>query len=697
MLVVWILAWVAHALATSPGTLFDANINHPAPLQLTGSDHFLSYQLLFGPLWSITDNPVLATNLLIALTYPIAGTLMYQLLRKQEVRSALAWVAGLVFALGPLRVPPSVVVLQVCGAWLPLVALSVRRVRRRPGPGAAAMCALALIASFFSSYYMAVMALVTAGTWAIFELRRLGRERWSFVGWAALSATVALTCLVLFTGPYLFRAASVSPGRPPALSVIMSLFVLQSGFFGLPLLVVSPVVGLLAFTQQSSRLRSVALVGLALWLIGTSVALFGGPLMEFGLPSLSRFFRASDRFLVVAGFGATVTAAAGLEALSRQLPSRVAAVLIAAVAVGVVLMREPALANRPTWQVRAVGNRRLYATIGDTITQMGGGALLELPLRGQPDPQRHTLSASLVREAMIGSIYHWLPLLTGFTGYQPPHYRLLLAMIVRLPDPEAFATLVDMTHVRWVLLRAPADWMSPDDRERILRGLTASHDVEPIWSAEGWTLLLVRRTPRHPEWFAAIAAGTRLDATVLGTPLQPLRPGDAVGVVESAHELPTVRPRARFALPLVVRNAGRATWPVVAPAKLSLGGFEGLGPTSTGYTVELVAHWHAVPGGPPPRQRPSRITLARDIPAGETLRAAAFLSAPTQPGAYLLEVRPRQVRGTPFRGTGNVPSRVIVTVGDPSRVQGEISSDRPQLGALLEIERQHDHPFCATT
>jgi hypothetical protein len=40
-----ILAWVAHALPTRPGALFDMPINYPAPLQLTGSEHFLSTQL----------------------------------------------------------------------------------------------------------------------------------------------------------------------------------------------------------------------------------------------------------------------------------------------------------------------------------------------------------------------------------------------------------------------------------------------------------------------------------------------------------------------------------------------------------------------------------------------------------------------------------------------------------------------------
>ena len=72
-LIVWILSWVAHALGHAPTTLLEANINHPAPAQLTGSDYFLSSQLLFAPLEIATGNAVLATNLTALATYCLAG------------------------------------------------------------------------------------------------------------------------------------------------------------------------------------------------------------------------------------------------------------------------------------------------------------------------------------------------------------------------------------------------------------------------------------------------------------------------------------------------------------------------------------------------------------------------------------------------------------------------------------------------
>ena len=61
-LVPWILGWVGHALATDPRHFLDANINYPAPGQLTGIEHFLSSQLLFAPVFWTTGNAVLAAN-----------------------------------------------------------------------------------------------------------------------------------------------------------------------------------------------------------------------------------------------------------------------------------------------------------------------------------------------------------------------------------------------------------------------------------------------------------------------------------------------------------------------------------------------------------------------------------------------------------------------------------------------------------
>src|SRR5213593_3250936 len=67
----WVLAWVAHALVTPGAHLFDANVSYPAPAQLTGTEHLLSSQLLFAPVFWATQNALLAANAVVLVSYPL--------------------------------------------------------------------------------------------------------------------------------------------------------------------------------------------------------------------------------------------------------------------------------------------------------------------------------------------------------------------------------------------------------------------------------------------------------------------------------------------------------------------------------------------------------------------------------------------------------------------------------------------------
>src|SRR5262245_4225116 len=95
---VWQLAWVAHAMATDPWRVLDANIHHPAPAQLTSSEHLASTQLIAVPAVWLTGNPVLVANLVVLASYPLAALAMYGLLVALGCGAAVAWVGGLVFA-----------------------------------------------------------------------------------------------------------------------------------------------------------------------------------------------------------------------------------------------------------------------------------------------------------------------------------------------------------------------------------------------------------------------------------------------------------------------------------------------------------------------------------------------------------------------------------------------------------------------
>src|SRR5215216_6356728 len=62
---IWRLTWIAHALASSPGQLFDANIFYPATETLAYSDATLLEGLIAAPFLWLQVSPVLVYNMLL--------------------------------------------------------------------------------------------------------------------------------------------------------------------------------------------------------------------------------------------------------------------------------------------------------------------------------------------------------------------------------------------------------------------------------------------------------------------------------------------------------------------------------------------------------------------------------------------------------------------------------------------------------
>src|SRR5262245_34247108 len=68
-LVAWVLGWVGSALTAAPGALFDAPVSYPAPAQLAGTEHFLSSQIVFLPVYGLTGNALLGANVVALASY----------------------------------------------------------------------------------------------------------------------------------------------------------------------------------------------------------------------------------------------------------------------------------------------------------------------------------------------------------------------------------------------------------------------------------------------------------------------------------------------------------------------------------------------------------------------------------------------------------------------------------------------------
>jgi hypothetical protein len=383
-LLVWILAWVSHALVTAPARLFDANIAYPAPAQLASAEHMLSSQLLFLPLYQLTGNALLALNVLVLLSYPLAAVAMQRLCLRLGLSAAPAWMAGLLYALGPLRVAGNLHIAQYFNFYLPLIAVAVMRLREQPTAARAVALGIAFLLALFSSYYLAVMACVVAAAWALSELRRPGTGQRRFAALATVALVVPLGALALVSLPYLARPEAGTftlnaypgdemmytefayvPGLVDLLRFIFPsgvwyaspemlqdpafwgrvalgiLVVFVRGWFGAVPLVLAAL-GLLALRSASPGARRAARWGVVLTVLATLLML--GPMQvvmgrSISLPfawiltTPARVFRFPFRFIVVAGFGTALLGAAALEGARRRLGDGVGWALAASAAV----------------------------------------------------------------------------------------------------------------------------------------------------------------------------------------------------------------------------------------------------------------------------------------------------------------------------------------------------------------------------
>jgi len=671
-LIVWILSWVEHALRDASATLFDANINFPAPNQLTGSDYFLSSQLLFAPLLWLTGNAVLAVNLTALATYWLAAFCCDRLLRVLGCPGPVAFVGGLGFALSRLQIPFNVHVLQYPIFLFPLLALALLRLRERADVRHMLAVAAVFALGTFASLYAAILTGVVGFVWALRELAYARGRRVRFVALGSAAVVLAVLPLVPVLGAYLLRAGTQGmedpePGNSPLLMMLLDPAAALVTWRLIPVDVALGVLSLVAIVALLLRdpvARRVVPVALALVVVGDFLT--GGvppALVGTVVADVFRFMRYTHRFSAVATCGASLLLAAALAALWRWLPRLPARLVVLVVLLAIVLDKGAVLRGGGPLEVAALGrDRAAHRAIGALAMEHGRGPLLVLPSTGSLlEPQGRP--KSLEPDTMLASTLHWLPLVNGYTGHQPAHRMLLLRLIAALPESGALDDLIDLTHLRWIALRPESTWPEPQQRARMEVALRASPAIAQAWDVAGWSLLEVGRTPQHASWFEAVTRGTDATTTVLGTSLDPLPAGADVGVLEFAAPPPVaLPPKLPFWTSVALRNAGTATWPTMpAPVPGLILDLAVPGEMPRSGSVLLVARWRPL-DGPAEDEERHESRLRRDVAPGEALAQKVLLVTPEKPGRYRVELSLEQIDGARFDGPGNVRARHDVTV-----------------------------------
>ena len=213
----WILSWdceqllrILHGEVARLATFFDANIFYPAPLTLAYSEHLLPQALQVLPLYALTRNPILCYNLLFLSTFVLSGWAMFLFVRQLTGNALAGFVAGLLFAFAPYRLPQSSHLQVLSSYWMPLTLYGIRKYFDGDGRLAPLLWAAVALAlqSLSCGYYLLYFA-PFAALYALWEMASRGRWGDARV-WLHFAAAGALAAVI--TAPLLIPYARIRSG-----------------------------------------------------------------------------------------------------------------------------------------------------------------------------------------------------------------------------------------------------------------------------------------------------------------------------------------------------------------------------------------------------------------------------------------------------------------------------------------------------
>lgn len=493
---IWVVSWVAHALAGNPLNLFHANIFYPEPYALAYSEANIGAGVVGLPVWLATGNPYATHNAVVVIGFLVSAAGGYYLVRYLTGSRSAGAVAAVLYAFCPFVFARTAHIQLLLIGGLPFCMLAFHRLVDRATTLRAVTLGLVLWAQALSCAYYGIFAglMVGAGTiW--FAVSRDHWRRPAYWGSVVIAAFVAVGLTLPFFLPYLYvqqelgfsrtldeaREYSANAGAWLAssawahrwwLPVINFSEVLFPGLLATTLGLTGIWVGLRPSTvpQAAAPPRDVAglyaiIVLLTVWAsFGPDAGLYTA---FFQTVPVFSFLRAPARMGIMATLGLTVLAGIALapwfQTRRRQYLAASGVVLAAAAE----LTTAPLVALREAPRVPAA--YRVLATLPR-------GAVAEFPFfyrRG--DFPRHAAY-------MLGSTAHWQPLVNGYSDHIPQSFRAMVVPLSSFPTRESFAILGRLG-ARYVVLHL--NLYDRRSRERTLERLdTYAQYLRPL-SKEG--------------------------------------------------------------------------------------------------------------------------------------------------------------------------------------------------------------------
>jgi len=503
----WRLHWIAHALATSPANIFNGNIFYPEPRTLLFSDAMLVEGIIAAPMIWLGVRPVLLHNIMLLGAIVVSGLTMFVLVHHLTRSRGAALLAGAIFAFAPYRFEHIMHMELQWTMWIPLAFLWLHRTCDNGRVRDGVLCGVAVALQIFSSVYYGIFlaTLVALGS----LLLQLGLPRLTIrrnVVPLAAGAVLAMALVAIYARPYLQARDRV--GERPVEEVItfaarpadylvtpstnwlygrwQTRGEMERRLFPGAVAVLLAVVAMLL--RHPSRVIIVyVLVGVAafeasLGLRGYSYSF----LHEYAAPF--RALRAPARLGIFVVFALAVLAGFGYSFLVRSFRVRDRLVLLAFLLT--------AILTEYFTTVPLVSYPNHAPPVYKLLATQPPGVVAEFPaptptLRPGQNP-KYGLPGADPKYAYL-SIFHWKPLINGYSGFYPASYTRRLLDLRRFPEPFSLRVL-RRDGVRYLVIHQSGYGEDRDVYERILSTLDSAEGVRslgPFSDGEGLATVYV--------------------------------------------------------------------------------------------------------------------------------------------------------------------------------------------------------------
>ena len=458
---VWNIAWVAHAMTSSRDAVFDANIFHPHRGTLAYSEANLLAGALAVPAYVVTGNPVAAHNSAVFLALVFSFLSTWALVRRLTGSEAAGLVAATAFSFSTYVSAHTAHIQLLMVFVVPHAMFALHRFVEQQTWARTVLLGVAMTLAGLGCGYYGIFAALAGGLALVWFApgQPLPARYWTRLTAAVLVGGLLIAPAML---PYVELRRSTGFKSAPNLGEAAMYSAdahsyLRSGAVAHQWLqqrapdavqtmlrddreVLFPgiVITLLAIAGIASQLRTPRTMALYLTLTATAVWASFGPdaglytLLADWVPMMS-FLRAPARVGVMALLGVAVLGGYGAAWLARR---RRGSLLVAG------LLVLTAVELKAVWPLVEVPP--VPAVYHHLATLPRGGVVeLHFPYR-RNDEHQHA-------RYMFWSMWHWQPLVNGYSDYIPPDFYEIATPINFFPDPESFR-IMKARGVRYVLV-----------------------------------------------------------------------------------------------------------------------------------------------------------------------------------------------------------------------------------------------------